>query len=228
MTDPADVVTVPADGLPERLPCGVQLDDLLRQVAEGVPASDATHQRGCPHCRAALAELTDLWAPVHGMADEDVCAPASLTRTIMERVRPMATHGWHAVLTGTPGVTRIAAWVVAVIARRAAAGVPGVGSVRGQVTPPPVSVRSTSAEMVRDGPSRSQRAAAAGVGAVGRRVVIRVDVTAPPGISLPALAQEIRRRVTADVTTMTGLSVEAVDVFVSDLVDEVDDGPPAR
>jgi uncharacterized alkaline shock family protein YloU len=228
MTDPADIDAVPADGLPDRLPCGVPLDNLLRQVAEGIAASDAAHQEACPHCRAALAELAEFWAPVHRMAGEDVRAPASLTSTIMERVRPMATHGWHAVLTGTPGVTRIAAWVVAVIARRAAAGVPGVGSVRGQVTPPPVSVRSVSAEVVRGGPSSSQRAAAAGVGTAGRRVVIRVDVTADPGISLPTLAHEIRRRVTAEVTTMTGLSVEAVDVLVSDLVEEVDDGPAAR
>jgi uncharacterized alkaline shock family protein YloU len=103
-----------------------------------------------------------------------------------------------------------------------------VGSVHGQVTPPPVSVRSVSAEVVRDGPSSSQRAAAAGVGTAGRRVVIRVDVTADPGTPLPALAHEIRRRVTADVSTMTGLSVEAVDVLVSDLVEEADDGPATR
>lgn len=48
----------------DRLPCGVRVDDLLAQVADGASTGDAAHQQACAHCRAALAELADLWAPV--------------------------------------------------------------------------------------------------------------------------------------------------------------------
>lgn len=220
MTDPAHSVPVAADALPDRLPCGVRLDDLLRQVAESSPTADPGHQQTCPHCRAALAELTELWAPVHRMAGEDVRAPASLLGTVMERVGVIATHSWHAVLTGTAGATRIAAWVVTVIARRAAAGVAGVAGVRGHLTPSAGTPGAGTADVSRDGTTSSQRAAAAGVGVAGGRVVVRLDVTAVAGFPLPALAQEIRARVRRDVSAMTGLAVEAVDVLVSDLAEE--------
>jgi uncharacterized alkaline shock family protein YloU len=205
----------PSRGLPDRVPCGAWLDDLLEQVADGIPSADPAHQETCPHCRAALAELADLWIPVRRLAAVNVTAPSSLTSTIMERVHTIAAHGWHAVLTGQSGVTRIAAWVVAVIARRAAAGVPGVGTVHGQVTPP--ALGPVHAEYPPDRPSRAQHAAAAGLGVAGRRVVIRIAVTAAAGRPLPALAEQIRRRVRAEVSTLTGLAVAAVDVEITDL-----------
>src|SRR5215213_11142247 len=102
----------PSRGLPDRIPCGAWLDDLLEQVADGTPPVDLAHQEACRHCRAALGELADLWIPVRRLAAVNVTAPSSLTGTIMERVHAIAAHGWHAVLTGqSGGVTRIAAWV---------------------------------------------------------------------------------------------------------------------
>jgi uncharacterized alkaline shock family protein YloU len=207
----------PSRGLPDRVPCGAWLDDLLEQVADDTPPADLAHQETCPHCRAALAELADLWIPVRRLAAVNITAPSSLTSTIMERVHTIAAHGWHAVLTGQSGVTRIAAWVVAVIARRAAAGVPGVGTVHGQVIPPAAALGPVHAEYPPDRPSRTQRAAAAGLGVAGRRVVIRIAVTAAPGRPLLALAEQIRRRVRAEVSTLTGLAVAAVDVEITDL-----------
>lgn len=204
-------------GLPDRVPCGALLDDLLEQVADGTPPADPAHQETCPHCRAALTELADVWAPVRRLAAEHVTAPPMLTSTIMERVHAIAAHGWHAVLTGHSGVLRIAAWVVAVIARRAAAGVPGVGTVTGQVTPPAAALGRVPAGFPPAGPSRSQRAAAAGIGVAGRQVDIRIAVTAAAWRPLPALAEQIRRRVSAEVSATTGLAVAAVDVEVTDL-----------
>ena len=214
----------PSRGLPDRVPCGAWLDDLLEQVADGTPPADLAHQEACQHCRAALAELAELWIPVRRLAAVNVTAPSSLTSTIMERVHAMSAHGWHSVLTGQSGVTRIAAWVVAVIARRAAAGVPGVGTVHGQVTPPAAVFGSVHAEYPPDRPSRPQRAAAAGIGVAGRRVVVCIAVTAAAGRPLPALAEQIRRRVRAEVSTLTGLAVAAVDVEITDL----DRRPPGR
>jgi uncharacterized alkaline shock family protein YloU len=208
---------LPSRGLPDRVPCGAWLDDLLEQVADGTPPADPAHQEACQHCREALAELAELWIPVRRLAAVDVTAPSSLTSTVMERVHAIAAHGWHAVLTGQSGVTRVAAWVVAVIARRAAAGVPGVGTVLGQVTPPAAALDQVHAEYPPDRPSRAQRAAAAGIGVAGRPVVVGIAVTAEVGTPLPALAEQIRRRVGAEVRAMTGLNVSGVDVEVTDL-----------
>jgi uncharacterized alkaline shock family protein YloU len=207
----------PRRGLPDRVPCGARLDDLLEQVADGNPPADPAHQEACQYCREALAELAELWIPVRRLAAVDVTAPSSLTSTVMERVHAIAAHGWHAVLTEQSGVTRVAAWVVAVIARRAAAGVPGVGTVLGQVTPPAAALDQVHAEYPPDQPSRAQRAAAAGIGVAGRPVVVGIAVTAAVGTPLPALAEQIRRRVGAEVRAMTGLSVSGVDVEVTDL-----------
>ena len=203
--------------LPDRAPCGALLDDLLEQVADGTPPADPAHQETCPHCRAALTDLADLWAPVGRLTAEYVTAPPTLTGTIMERVHAIAAHGWHAVLTGHSGVLRVAAWVVAVIAGRAAADVPGVGTVHGQVTPPAAALGQVPTQYPPDRPSRPQRAAAAGIGVAGRRVVIRIAVTAAAGTPLPALAELIRHRVSAEVSSMAGLRVAAVDVEVTDL-----------
>jgi uncharacterized alkaline shock family protein YloU len=214
----------PRHSLPDRVPCGAWLDDLLEQVADGTPRADPAHQEACRHCREALAELAELWIPVRRLAAVNVTAPSSLTSAVMERVHAMAAHGWHAVLTGQSGVTRVAAWVVAVIARRAAARVPGVGTVLGQVTPPATALGQVHAEYPQDQPSRAQRAAAAGIGVAGRPVVVCIAVTAAVGTPLPALAEQIRRRVDVEVRTMTGLSVSGVDVEVTDL----DRRPPGR
>jgi uncharacterized alkaline shock family protein YloU len=222
--DDAPLPGRPSRGLPDGVPCGALLDDLLEQVADGTPPSDPAHQETCAHCRAALTELADVWAPVRRLTAENVTAPPTLTSTIMERVRAIAVHGWHAVLTGHSGVLRIAAWVVAVIARRAAADVPGVGTVHGQVTPLAAALGPVLAEYAPDRPSRAQRAAAAGIGVAGRPVVVCIAVTAAVGTPLPALAEQIRRRVDVEVRTMTGLSVSGVDVEVTDL----DRRPPGR
>ncbi|MCW2583342.1 MAG: Asp23/Gls24 family envelope stress response protein, partial [Klenkia sp.] len=103
-------------GAVRELACGCSLDDLLAQVADGADPADPDHQRACPHCRAALAELAGLWAPVRELAETAPATPAGLDAKVMERVGAMATHAWHAVLPETDGVTRVAAWVVAVVA----------------------------------------------------------------------------------------------------------------
>jgi uncharacterized alkaline shock family protein YloU len=48
----------------DRLPCGADIDDLFEQVADGRPPTDPAHQQSCPHCRAALPEIANLWEPV--------------------------------------------------------------------------------------------------------------------------------------------------------------------
>lgn len=117
-----EVTTVPAD----HLPCGVPAADLLAQVTDGTPPRDPAHQRTCPHCRAALAEFTELWAPVHDLAAEEVRAPADLLQSVMAQIRDLARADWSAVLHDPTGRTRIAARVIGAVARLAAESVPHV------------------------------------------------------------------------------------------------------
>lgn len=205
---------------PERLPCGTRFDDLLDQVADDIQPADPEHQASCPHCRATLAELADIWAPVHAVAKEQTPAPDTLTASVMERVVAIATHGWYAVLKDTPGVTRIAAWVVAVIARRAAAGVPGVGQVRDRISPSAAAIADVRAEFDLAQPTAGQRTQAAGIGVAGRSVVVAITISAEAGQPLAAVAEEIRKAVIRHVRALTGLEVIEVDVHVADL-----DGP---
>jgi hypothetical protein len=68
------------------LPCGTRLDDLVAQVADGVPG-DLDHQEGCRHCQAALAQLHELWSLVHRLAAERVEAPERIDAVALGRIR---------------------------------------------------------------------------------------------------------------------------------------------
>ena len=194
------------------LPCGAGYDGLVAQVAERrPPAPDgpvAAHQRACPHCRAALAELDELWAPVHALADRRVQAPTGMLETVMARVRELPRQRDYAVLPradrqGGPGSTRVAARAVGAIARTAALQVPGVvlalGSGHG---------RSRTAPDGHPGTS---------VGVSGGHVVVDVSLVVDAGEAIPALAAQVRRRVSVLVHALTGLVVTQVDVHVVDL-----------
>lgn len=173
----------------DRLPCGARVDELLDQVAEGRPPRDPAHQARCPHCRAALAHLTEVWAPVQDLAQEEVRAPADLLQTVMAGVRELARDGWSAVLDGTDGRTRIAARVVGAVARLAAESVPHV----------------------------SQALGGGRVGAAGARVVVDVQVVVDHGAPIPAVAARVREQVVRHLAAQTGLTATAVDVTVVDV-----------
>lgn len=187
------------------LPCGASYDALVAQVAERrTPGGTAAaHQRTCAHCRAALAEMDDLWAPVHAMAEQRVRAPADLLGAVMARVRELPRHrDWARVLDGGdqggPGATRVAARVVGALARTAALQVPGV-------------VRALGGRHAQDGPGTS-------VGVAGSHVVLQVSLVVARGEAIPALADRVREQVSALVHALTGLVVAQVDVHVADAV----------
>lgn len=188
------------------LPCGESYDALVAQVAErrAPRGADATHQRTCAHCRAALAEMDDLWAPVHAMADQRVRAPADLLGAVMARVRELPRHrDWARVPErgeqAGAGTTRVAARVVGALARTAALQVPGVVRALG------------GGHAAQDGPGTS-------VGVAGSHVVLQVSLVVARGEAVPALADRVRERVSALVHGLTGLAVAQVDVHVADVV----------
>ena len=191
------------------LACGRPYDALVAQVAGHRPprpgGPEAAHQQTCPHCRAALAELDALWAPVHAMADQEVRAPSGLLGAVMARVRELPRHRDYALLSpsgrqGGAGTTRIAARAVGAIARTAALQVPGV-------------------ELALGGGRSSPTTAGPGttVGVSGSHVVVDLSLVVAAGEAIPLLAARVRRLVAAHVNALTGLAVTQVDVHVVDL-----------
>ena len=195
----------------DRLPCGVPADELLHQVIDGTPPRDPAHQAGCPHCRATLAHLSALWAPVLELADEDVRAPAGLLQAVMAEVRALARAGWSAVLRDEGGQTRIAARVVGAVARLAAESVPQVSLALG----------GGRLDTPTGGPTDPAEAAGAvaatDVGLAGDRVVVDVQIAVDLGAPIPLVAQRVRDRIAAHVRSQTGLTTTEVNVVVVDV-----------
>jgi len=199
------------------LPCGVAIDDLLEQVSDHLPALNPEHQSSCAHCRAMLAELTALWAPVHSAAAERITAPAALVDRVMVRVRELATHTWYGLHDGEQGLTRIAAWVVAAVARVAADRVPGVCYAVLQAGERPLTQLAARVPQAVRGVHQHPHSA----GVAGRRTVISLELVADLRAPLPELANAVRRQVQHDVSTLTGLDVVEINILFTDLdVDE--------
>jgi len=195
----------------DRLPCGLPADELLHQVIDGTPPRNPAHQAGCPHCRATLAHLSALWAPVLELADEDLRAPAGLLQAVMAEVRALARAGWSAVLRDEGGQTRIEARVVGAVARLAAESVPHVSlALGGGHVATPAGGQTQPAEV-------AGAVAATDVGLAGDRVVVDVQITVGLGVSIPLVAQRVRDRVAEHQRAQTGLTTTEVNVIVVDV-----------
>ena len=152
MTDPgqpADDVQLLPDGAVSRLACGADVDELIEQAADGRAGQLTDHQRGCLHCQAALREFSRVWEPVRGLAAEQVSLPAAVRTAVSRQIRKLTADAWYTLDLADGGAIRIAARVVARIARDAARQVPGVRVVFG---------RSTRAQDRRTGRGRNPRA----------------------------------------------------------------------
>lgn len=192
-----------------RLPCGAELDDLVERVAEGLPPR-SEHERTCPDCRRARAELEELWDGVRALARQEVVPPQRLVASVMRRVREglIAPHSSlpldevvprlvrHAFLPGERGTTRIADAVVARVVAAALDEVAGVELAGGR---------------------RCGRALRVDVAESRVSIVLRLAL--PYGSSLPALADMVREHVVGRTEELTGLAVDALDVAVDDLLE---------
>lgn len=199
---------------PRRLPCGASYDDLLAQVVDRLPARDPVHQRSCPHCRAALAELAALWAPVHALAAEDVRAPSRLLDNVMARVRELPRNTWYAVIPTDRGVTRIAARVVGAVARLAAEEIPHVTLALGGGR---TAQAHTATEIA--GPAAE---ASTDIGVAGTHVVVDVQVVVSMGTHIPGIGDQIRAHISSRIAAMTGLAAAEVNVTIVDVQQSVE------
>jgi uncharacterized alkaline shock family protein YloU len=197
-----------------KLVCGADVDLLLEQVADGGGQLSA-HQRDCVHCRAAIGEFTALWDPVREVAAAPVPPPAELTATVIRRIRRLVHDVGYTLQITDGGTIRIAARIVAALARDSARLIPGVRVAFGR------SRHSTLGAFASDGPLTQRPGASAGV--LGRTAVVDLAVAVNYGMPVHDVARDIQRQVVAALHHGLGLPNVTVNVTVDDVLDDAGD-----
>ena len=203
------------------LPCGSEVDLLLEQAADGHGRDWNEHQLHCVHCQAALGEFTALWEPVAEFAADPVYAPPGLTASVMSHVRRLVHDVWYTLEVTELGPVRIAARVVAALARDSARLIPGVRVALGRSTQGKVAALAEKATFGHH--------ADAAVGVLGRTAV--VDLAIAVGYDDPAhqVARRIQRQVTSTLRDQVGLRDVTVNVLIDDVLgDDVLNGDDER
>ena len=214
MTDPgqpAHGVRQLLSGTTRHLACGTDIDELLEQAADGHAGQLTGHQRHCLHCQAALQEFSHVWEPVRRLAAEHVAVPATLKAAVASQIRKLIADVWYTFHLGDSGAIRIAARVVARIAREAARNVPGVRAAFGRSTHSATAGQAEKATLRHHHPH-----AAAGV--LGRTAVVDLAIAAQYGTQLDAIARQVQQRAIAELRTQTGLHDVTVNVTIDDVI----------
>jgi uncharacterized alkaline shock family protein YloU len=198
------------------LPCGAEVDLLLEQVADRRGADLDDHQRQCVHCQAAIAEFTTLWEPVTELAGSPVPAPPGLVAAVMGQIRVLVRDVWYTLETTDLGVIRIAARIVAAVARDSARMVPGVRVALGRSTHSRLAALAERA-------SFGHRHPHAAVGVLGRTAVVDLAVAVSYGDPVHQVAEDIQQHVITTLRDTIGLKAVTVNVTVDDVL--TDDGP---
>ena len=214
MTDPGQPVhdvRQLLSGTTSHLACGADIDELLEQAADGHAGQLTDHQRHCLHCQAALQEFSRVWEPVRSLAAEHVTVPATLKTAVASQIRKLIADVWYTLQLNDGGAIRIAARVVARIAREAARSVPGVRAAFGRSTHAKTADRAEKATLRHRHPH-----AAAGV--LGRTAVIDLAIAAQYGDQLDAIAREVQQRAIAELRAKAGLHDVTVNVTIDDVI----------
>jgi uncharacterized alkaline shock family protein YloU len=214
MTDPGQPVhdvRQMLTGTTRRLACGADIDELLEQAADGHAGQLTGHQRHCLHCQAALQEFSRLWAPVRSLAAENVAVPATLKAAVAGQIRKLIADVWYTLHLTDSGAIRIAAHVVATIAREAARNVPGVLAAFGRSTH-----GTTASRAGKTTPRHHHPHAAAGV--LGRTAVVDLAIAAHYGSQLDTIAHQVQQRAIADLRAKAGLHDVTVNVTIDDVI----------
>jgi uncharacterized alkaline shock family protein YloU len=211
MTDPPDQPLRGArqllSGTVRHLACGADVDELLEQAADGHAGQLTGHQRHCLHCQAALQEFGHVWEPVRSLAAEHIAVPAALKTAVTRQIRKLISDVWYTLQISDSGTIRIAARVVATIARDAARSVPGVRVAFGRST------HSTAAGLAERATLRHRHPHAA-VGVLGRTAVVDLAIAVQYGDQLDT----VQNRAIAELRTKAGLRDVTVNVTVDDVI----------
>ena len=195
------------------LPCGAEVDLLLEQVAAGRAGDRDEHQRNCVHCQAALVELAGLWSPVSEAAAAPVPLPPGLVAAVMSQIRTLARDIWYTLEVTETGVVRIAARIVAALARDSARMIPGVRVALGRSTQGRLAALAEKATFRHRHPH-------AAVGVLGRTAVVDLAVAVSYNQPVHEVARNIQRHVTATLREQVGLQSVTVNVTVDDILDD--------
>ena len=204
-------VSLLLSGANPRLACGADIDELLEQAADGYAGQLTSHQHDCLYCQAALNELGRVWAPVRSLAAEQVAVPAALKSAVASQIRKLVADIWYTLQLSDGGAVRVAARVVARIAREAAHDVAGVRVAFGRST------HSRMAGLVERATLRHRHPNAA-VGVLGRTAVVDLAIAVQYGDPVDAVAREVQRRAVAELRRQVGLRDVTVNVNVDDVI----------
>lgn len=193
------------------LPCGADVDLLLEQAVAGRGRDLDAHQRECVHCRAALGEFTALWAPVTKLAATPVSPPPGLAAAVMNQIRILVRDTWYTLEITEIGTIRIAARIVATLARDSARMVPGVRVALGRSTQAKVAALAEKATFRHRHPH-------AAVGVLGRTAVVDLAVAVSYRHPVHEVARDIQRHVAATLRDQVGIRSVTVNVAVDDIL----------
>lgn len=207
-SDPATSIDTALGG--ERLPCGALVDELLEQVAERRGGRLTVHQQQCPHCQAALTEFSRLWAPIEEHAATNIPIPTALAAGVMTSIRTLVRDVWYTLDVADGGTIRVAARVVAVLARDAARRVPGVRVALGRTT------ASRMAQLVEKA-TLGHRHPHAAVGVLGRTAAVDLALAVSYGPPLKTIGDQVQRAVIAELRRSIGLTGVVVNVTIDDI-----------
>lgn len=188
------------------LTCGADIDTLLEQVADGRGGQLTGHQQGCLYCQAAIGELTALWDPVRELAAVPVPPPPGLTAAVISQIRRVVRDVGYSLQITDGGAIRIAARVVAALARESASRVPGVCLALG---------RTARAGNTLPGQPRARTAA----GVLGHTAVVDLAVAVNHDRPVHDVARNIQRQVAAALRNDLGLQAVTVNVTIDDILD---------
>jgi uncharacterized alkaline shock family protein YloU len=194
-----------------QLACGASVDEVLEQVADGEADRLTEHQQHCPHCQAAIAEFRLLWAPVRQFARQPVLVPHRLRAAVLKQVDRLVHDVWYTLQLTDIGVVRVAARVVAAVARDAAAAVPGVRVALGRSTESRLAQLAARATHGHLHPH-------AAVGVLGETAVVELALAVSYGEQVHEVAHEVQRRVIAELQRNIGLQSVTVNVTVDDVL----------
>ena len=163
------------------------------------------------HCQAALAEFAALWGPVTELAASYVPAPPGLAASVMSQIRVLVRDVWYTLQTTNLGTIRIAARIVAALARDSARAVPGVLVALGRTS------HGKAAALAERATFRHHHPHAA-VGVLGRTAVIDLAVAVSYGNRVNQVARDIQRHVITTLRDNLELKTVTVNVTVDDVL----------
>jgi hypothetical protein len=179
------------------LPCGRDPLQVWDDVAED--RLDA-HQQTCRYCQGVAAEYRSLAEPTREWRAETIEAPPALLNRVMATVRAGLTARTYLPLVSPHGPARLDTATAAAALRWAADQVNGVRARSCHIDPvdltPPTRPADETAPAV---------------------VAVRLSITAPIGVDLPELADEVRHLITETSTEILGLEVTTIDIDIVDL-----------